>query len=280
MQPVLTSPRGSRIPPLLYGTAWKKENTAALVQRALSFGFSGIDTACQPKHYDEAGVGAGVAAYMGRGVQREELYMQTKFTPVDGQDPARIPYDPGGSLAQQVQQSGNVSLENLRTSYLDCLLLHSPLASFDETLQVWRAMESLVDSGVVKELGISNCYDVATLSALYGAARIKPLMVQNRFYEKTGFDRKVRAFCVQHQLFYQSFWTLTANPKLLAHPSLVALAQRYAVTAEQMLFRCLTQCGIIVLTGTTSEAHMRQDLAIFDFELKEQELKKLTQLFS
>lgn len=68
-------------PPILYGTAWKRERTAALVERALTLGFRGVDTACQPKHYDEPGVGRGVAAFLARGGSRERLYLQTKFTP-------------------------------------------------------------------------------------------------------------------------------------------------------------------------------------------------------
>ena len=50
---------GVRMPPIIYGTAWKKDSTAALVEQAISLGFRGIDTACQPKHYNEAGVGDG-----------------------------------------------------------------------------------------------------------------------------------------------------------------------------------------------------------------------------
>ena len=51
-----------RIPQIIYGTAWKKDTTERLVGLAIRNGFRGIDTACQPKHYDEAGVGAGIAA--------------------------------------------------------------------------------------------------------------------------------------------------------------------------------------------------------------------------
>ena len=53
----IISAAGVRMPPLIYGTAWKKENTATLVEQALRSGFRGIDTACQPRHYEEALVG-------------------------------------------------------------------------------------------------------------------------------------------------------------------------------------------------------------------------------
>jgi len=261
---------------LIYGTAWKKERTAGLVELALSTGFRGIDTACQPKHYDEAGVGAGLARARARGVARGELFVQSKFTPLSGQDPARVPYDAQASLSEQVRQSCAASLSNLQTSYLDCLIVHSPLSPSARMLEVWRALEALVESGSVRELGISNCYDLRQLEALYAQARVKPLVVQNRFYAKTDYDRAIRAFCRARGLLYQSFWTLTGNPELLARPALRGLARRYGLSPAQLLFRALTQIGIVPLSGTSSEQHMRQDLAIFELELAAPDLRELT----
>jgi diketogulonate reductase-like aldo/keto reductase len=260
-----------RTPKIIYGTAWKKADTERLVRIAIQQGFRGIDTACQPKHYDESGVGAGVAACLDQKLTRADLYLQTKFTAVSGQDPARIPYDPKAPLPAQVAQSFSASLRNLQTPYLDCLVLHSPFANAKHTLEAWRAMESLVAGGGVRQLGISNCYELDALAALYDAARLKPAVVQNRFYADTGYDRAIRAFCDKRRIIYQSFWTLTANPQLLAHATISVLASRYGRTPAQILFRYLTQSGVVPLTGTRSEAHMREDLGVFDFELADLE---------
>jgi diketogulonate reductase-like aldo/keto reductase len=254
-------------PTIIYGTAWKKSDTEELVKTALREGFRAIDTACQPKHYDEAGVGAGIAASFDDTINRADLYLQTKFTSLTGQDPKLVPYDPRLPIAEQVTQSLGVSLRNLRTTYIDCLVLHSPLESAQQTLVAWRAMESLAAGGAVRQLGISNCYDVGQLELIYKAVTIKPSVVQNRFYAAARYDREIRAFCHDHQITYQSFWTLTANQELLAQPAMVALAGKYERTPEQVLFRYITQIGIVPLTGTRSRAHMREDLAIFEFEL-------------
>jgi diketogulonate reductase-like aldo/keto reductase len=256
-----------RMPRIIYGTAWKKAHTAALVEQAVTLGFRGIDTACQPKHYDEAGVGAGLAPCLAAGLSRADLYLQTKFTPVDGQDPARMPYDPRASLVSQVEQSFQTSLMNLQTDYLDCLVLHSPLPNERELMEVWRALEAIVERGGARQLGISNCPAPMQLERLYRKATVKPVVVQNRFHAATRYDREIRAFCRQHGMYYQSFWTLTANPGVLAHDTLRALATKYGRTPAQVLFRYLTRIDIIPLTGTTSPAHMRDDLAIFGFEL-------------
>jgi diketogulonate reductase-like aldo/keto reductase len=284
MDAFVTSTAGVRSPRILYGTAWKKDDTESLVRKAIQQGFRGIDTACQPKHYHEAGVGAAVSGLLDElvskgGLGRQDLYLQTKFTSLSGQDPTRIPYDPQAPLAEQVRQSFAVSLRNLRTDYMDCLVLHSPLPSAGQTLEVWRTLESLVDAGEVRQLGISNCYRIEQLEALYESARIKPAVIQNRFYAETGYDREIRAFCRQHGIVYQSFWTLTANPQVLAHRVVRELASKYRRTPAQILFRYLTQSDIVPLTGTRSEAHMREDLSIFEFELADSEREAMDALF-
>ena len=97
--------RGVPLPSFLYGTAWKEERTAELAGLALRAGFRGIDTANQRRHYFEAGVGQGLAAAYRAGlVTRDDLFLQTKFTYVDGQD-HRLPYDPSAPVATQVAQS-------------------------------------------------------------------------------------------------------------------------------------------------------------------------------
>lgn len=269
----------SVMPPLLYGTAWKKDDTARLVHSALSAGFRGIDTACQPKHYNEAGVGMGLTRFLSEGhVTRAELYVQTKFTPVDGHDPRRIPYDKELPLREQVRASCAVSLRNLGLDVLDALILHSPLRTFEQTLEVWSAFEELVDEGVVRRLGLSNCYKVSFVRALWERVSVKPSLLQNRFYADTGYDVMLRAFCQQVNLEYQSFWTLTANPHVLQSNAVVEAARRLGFTEAQVFYRCLTQIGIVPLIGTTSSVHMAQDVAIFERELRKSEVDDIVAL--
>jgi len=285
MDAFVTSNAGVRSPRILYGTAWKKDDTEVLVRTAILQGFRGIDTACQPKHYHEPGVGAAVASVLdgkllnGGELSRKDLYLQTKFTPLSGQDPTRIPYDPKAPLAEQVRQSFAVSLRNLRTEYLDCVVLHSPLPGARQTLEVWQTLESLVDAGGVRQLGISNCYELEELEVLYDSARFKPAVVQNRFYAETGYDREIREFCRRHGILYQSFWTLTANPGVLTHHIVREMASKHRRTPAQILFRYLTQNEMVPLTGTRSETHMREDLGIFEFELTDSDRHAMDALF-
>ena len=225
---------GLHMPRMIYGTAWKKDATTDCVVRAVQAGFRAIDTACQPKHYREDLVGAAVAQLVERGeVRREDLFLQTKYTSADGQDPTSIPYNPAASLEDQVAASVARSLQNLRTEYIDSLLLHSPMRTRADTLRVWRALEDYVDKGVIKQLGISNIYDADLLEFVDDSVRVKPSVVQNRFYPETNHDQEVRAYCARKGILYQSFWTLTGNPDAVRHPTNRRIAAAHGATPSR-----------------------------------------------
>jgi diketogulonate reductase-like aldo/keto reductase len=77
------------------------------------------------------------------------------------------------------------------------------------------------------DLVISNCYDPQQFELLFRNAHIKLAVIQNRFYAETQYDRIIRDFCRQQGINYQNFWTLTANPKVLAHTTLQSLVAKY-----------------------------------------------------
>ena len=271
----LTTSAGVKMPRIIYGTAWKKDRTADLVVKAILSGFRGIDTACQPKHYNEPLVGTALQRLKGHGIKREALFLQTKFTPLSGQDPRQVPYDKNSPVELQVAQSFETSKKNLQTEYVESLVLHSPMAPHKLLMKVWNAMEQIQKTGGTRHLGISNCYDTEVLRSLYADANVKPAVVQNRFYQETGYDTNLRHWCSNHGVIYQSFWTLTANPHILASITIRAIAQKYKKTEAQIFFRYLSQSGIVPLTGTSSEQHMMEDLSIFDFELSFEDLKNV-----
>lgn len=262
-----------KMPHFIYGTAWKKEATTELVKLAVLSGFLAIDTANQPKHYQEPLVGQALLELSRDGAGREKIFLQTKFTPVDGQD-ERIPYDPSGSVAQQVEQSFQSSLEHLHTDYIDSYLLHGPYsypALVDEDWEVWAVMERLYKEGKAKAIGISNV-NVGQLKALTEKAEIKPTVVQNRCYAVRGWDRDVREFCRKNDIIYEGFSLLTANVPVLQDPRVHLIAQRLKATAPQVVFAFSRQIGMTPITGTTKELHLKEDLQSLGMELTPDEV--------
>jgi diketogulonate reductase-like aldo/keto reductase len=257
------------IPEFLYGTAWKKDPTAALTEQALRTGFRGVDTANQLRHYNEAGVGEGLAAaYRAGMVSRSNLFLQTKFTYVHGQD-HRLPYDPTASLSMQVAQSLASSLQHLGTDHVDSFLLHGPAMrqgwSSDDA-EVWEAMRKERDAGRARLLGVSN----VGLHHLHHMMQKQPeglAFVQNRCFAVTGWDREVRQFCREHSIIYQGFSLLTANLEVLAHPVVTDPAKKLGVMPAQVIFAFARAIGILPLTGTTNGEHMKQDLDSRELQL-------------
>jgi diketogulonate reductase-like aldo/keto reductase len=278
MPVALGEPRNAAaIPDFVYGTAWKEERTEALTRLALQAGFRGIDTANQRKHYFEAGVGAALKSALQAGeVTRAELFLQSKFTFVAGQDD-RLPYDRDAAIARQVVQSFESSLVHLGTDYLDSYVLHGP--SSRRGLHVadwhaWRAMEALVQAGKVRWLGVSNV-SLEQLQALCAGAALQPTFVQNRCYAKTGWDRALRVLCSGQGIRYQGFSLLTANRAELAGPVAQRIVARTGRPLAQVLFRFSQLLGILPLTGTSQLEHMRLDLAASEVELSTAEVAEL-----
>mmetsp|Transcript_24154 Transcript_24154/g.57111 ORF Transcript_24154/g.57111 Transcript_24154/m.57111 type:complete len:403 (-) Transcript_24154:206-1414(-) len=272
----------SKQPHLIYGTAWKKDMTSHHVHQAVKSGFRFIDTACQPRHYNEKLVGDGwTSAAHELGLERHQIWIQTKYTPPSGQDPNDMPYDPTSDLKEQAKTSLEVSLANLKTDYLDSWVLHSPFEVFEDTMRVWRVMEQAVDDGYVKQIGISNCYDLTVFQTLYQQANHKPAVLQNRFYEESNFDTELRKFCRARGVQYQSFWTLTANRHALATQEVKELAASKNLTPQTLLYAFLMSLSrdggaavggssgddgfyITPLDGTTNPEHMVEDVTMME----------------
>lgn len=272
----LTSYNDVSMPSFMYGTAWKKEATTGLVRQAVEAGFTAIDTANQLVHYDEARVGEALLQLAQQGLTRDKLFLQTKFTPVNGQD-HRLPYDAHASITTQVQQSFASSLAHLHTDYLDSYVLHGPYSRrglSGEDWEVWAAIESLYDAGKTKMIGVSNV-TAEQLTLLCMKAKHKPMVVQNRCYAAFGWDKEVREICQTQHIMYQGFSLLTANREIFIDPEIRAMAARYDVTLAQLVFRFAMQIGMLPLTGTTNPQHMREDLQSDQFNLLSEEIRQI-----
>ena len=263
---------GVSMPEFMYGTAWKKEETTRLVKLAVECGFTAIDTANQIIHYDEARVGDALLDLRRRGIERESLFLQTKFTSAGGQD-HRTPYDASADITTQVRQSFRSSLEHLHTDTLDSYVLHGPYSRMglgEEDWEVWAAIEGIYRTGGTRVIGISNV-SAKQLDELCRRAEVKPMVVQNRCFAVLGWDYRVREICRAHGIVYQGFSLLTANRPALFHPRIREIADRLGVGPAQVVFRFALEVGMQPLTGTSDPTHMVEDLAVRSLRLSREE---------
>jgi len=256
---------------MIYGSAWKKERTRDLVIDAIKAGFRAVDTAAQPRHYWEDLVGDAVRQLIREGtVTREELYIQTKFTKPMAQDPNNMPYDASLSVPEQIKASVASSLRNFRPSdlsdhfsgsYIDCLLLHSPFPTIQDTFQAWKTLETYVPRQI-RSLGIANV-PFEALTELYRSVDIKPIVVQNRFHPGTRFEGDLRVFCKDNDITF-GYGILKKNTDLLASDPVIELANKVGVSVQIAQYGLYLGLGdMTALNGTTNAGRMKEDLTAF-----------------
>jgi diketogulonate reductase-like aldo/keto reductase len=136
-------------------------------------------------------------------------------------------------------------------------------------------MEEYYRAGTTKMIGISNV-QADQLQALCESASVKPMVVQNRCYAMMGWDKEVREICKAQGIIYQGFSLLTANQDVLRDPQVWDIAKRVGANPFQVIYRFALQIGMLSLTGTTNEQHMKDDLAVLtQFELSTDDIQKI-----
>ena len=128
----------------------------------------------------------------------------------------------------------------------------------------------------MNESGAINCFFKRNLRQL--TVKIKPMMVQNRCYANRGWDRDIRDFCKTNAIQYQGFSLLTANVPVLQDFRVNEIAYRLKLNPMQVVFLFAHQIGMLPLTGTKNEEHMKEDLLALDSKLTKDELVVLDSL--
>ncbi|KAF5228608.1 hypothetical protein FAUST_10976 [Fusarium austroamericanum] len=251
---------GQNVPLLLYGTAWKEEKTSELTEKALKHGFKGLDTANYPTAYNEPLTGIGLSAGLDSGLNRNDLFVQSKFTPAWAHDEDKIPFDVNQPIEDQIKESIQQTFDHLKVDYLDSLLLHVPYKDVKDTIKAWKVLETYVPSKF-RYIGVSN-FTLEQFKALYEAATIKPTILQNRFYRDTGYDIELRSFCQEHGVIYQAFWMIRHNPEILNSKVVDQVSKTFRVEVEIAFYLLVLGLGDTqVLNGTKRGEAMDADVA-------------------
>ena len=132
-----------------------------------------------------------------------------------------------------------------------------------------------VGGGLLVQTGDNMNVTAEQLTQLCEQATHKPMMVQNRCFAVLGWDKEVREICQAHGIIYQGFSLLTANREVLADPEIQRIAQRLGARSTQIIFRFAMQIGMLPLTGTTSQQHMKEDLQAERLALSEEEIRRI-----
>lgn len=226
------------------------------VTAALHSGVRLIDTA--HIYGNEAEVGHAVRQF---GIAREEVFVITKLYP---------------SQFADADTAIEEALGKMDLGYIDMMLLHHPGTG---DVEAYRAIERAIDAGLVRAAGLS-CYYINELTAFLSQVTVKPALVQNEIHPYYQ-DTDVVSFIHQNGIAVQAWYPLGGrghNEELLADPVLTRIAQTNGVSVPQVILRWDLQRGVIVIPGSSSPNHIREDATIYGFELTEEEMAQIASL--
>lgn len=247
---------GIAMPVLGFGTFMLTgEICEEAVAAAIKAGYRMLDTA--EAYGNEAAVGNGIVKSE---IDRKELFLVTK-----------VNYKSYEKVIETVEQS----LENLQTDYIDLLLLHWPFANY---YNAWRELEKLYEEGKIRAIGVSN-FEPAQLIDLIAYNKVVPAVdqIETNLYCQRSAERK---WLDKKNVAHMAYAPLGQGNRneMFTEPEVVALAKKYNKKPSQILLRFLTQKGIIVIPRSTKPEHIRENFYIFDFNLTDDEMAKLTEL--
>jgi 2,5-diketo-D-gluconate reductase A len=256
--PTVALDDGVAIPQLGFGVFQvPPEETQQVVEEALASGYGHIDTAAA--YRNERGVGAAIAA---AAPAREEIFITTKLWNADqGYDSTLSAFDK--------------SLERLGLDHVDLYLIHWPVPSEDRYLDTWRAFERIHEEGGAGSIGVSN-FRVGDLERLEREAGRLPTVNQIELHPSFQ-QAELRAWHADHGVATEA-WSPLAQGALLDDETIETIAAHHEKSPAQTILRWHLQIGNIVIPKSVTPERIRENIAIFDFELSEDDLAAIARL--
>ena len=229
------------------------DEAEASVLSALECGYRLIDTA--NAYVNEKAVGR---AMKHSGLSREEIFLETKLWP---------------SLYEQPDVVEK-TLQRLDTDYIDLLLIHQPAGNY---VAGYQQMEKAYKEGKVRAIGLSN-FNKEQIREILDICEVKPAVLQTEvhpYYQEKG----LKEFLSEQKMYIQAWYPLGHGDKaLLEEPLFAELGKKYGKSNAQIILHWHIQDGNIVIPGSKNPTHIKDNFALFDFELTEEEMARIAAL--
>lgn len=226
------------------------------VSDAISVGYRLIDTA--QAYANESGVGNAVKK---SGISRDQFFITTKVWITNAGE-------------QAAAKSIETSLKELKTDYIDLLLIHQPFGDYYGT---YRAMEKACRDGKVRAIGVSNFYPDRLID-INNFCEIKPAVnqVETHIFQQ---QKAAHAVMEKYGIAHESWGPFVEGRKdFFTNPTVMAVGEKYGKTVAQTALRYLIQSGVIVIPKSVRRERMEENLNVFDFKLSESDMATLSAL--
>lgn len=220
---------------------------------ALKDGYRLIDTA--NAYMNEKACGR---AMKKSGLPREEIFLETKIWP---------------SFYEQAD-AVEKTLERLDTDYIDLLLIHQPAGNY---IAGYRLMEKAYKEGKVRAIGLSN-FTIDQIKEILDVCEVKPAVLQTEVHPYSQ-EKELKEFLAKENIYIQAWYPLGhGDAGLLGEAVFAELGQEYGKSAAQIILRWHIQAGNIVIPGSKNPDHIKDNFALFDFALTDEEMEKIAAL--
>jgi len=252
-----TLSNGVKMPMLGYGVYQvTKEECERCVLDALKVGYRSIDTA--QSYFNEEEVGSAIQK---SSIPRNEIFLTTKVWVENYR-------------YEECKKSVEISLNKLKTDYIDLMLLHQPFADY---YGAWRALEELYEAGKIRAIGISNFYpdrmvDIASF------ARIRPMVNQVEVHPHNQ-QTEAKEWNEKYGLQLEA-WAPFGEGRggMFELSELKVIADKHNKTVAQVILRWHLQRGVVVIPKSTHIERMEENFNVFDFELTAEDMVEIATL--
>ncbi len=221
------------------------------VRSALETGYRLIDTA--NAYVNEKAVGRAMKT---SGLDREDIFLETKLWP---------------SFYEQAD-AVEKTLKRLDTDYVDLLLLHQPAGNY---IAGYQQMEKAYREGKVRAIGLSN-FDETQIQEILDICEVKPTVLQTEVHPYSQ-EKAMKNFLAGEKIAIQAWYPLGhGDSALVEEPLFAQYAAKYGKSRAQIILRWHIQAGHIVIPGSKNPEHIRDNFAVFDFTLKDDEMAAIS----
>lgn len=229
------------------------QEAEASVLSALHDGYCLIDTA--NAYVNEKAVGRAMKM---SGLDRKEIFLETKIWPAFYEQETAV----------------EKTLKRLDTDYIDLLLIHQPSGNY---VAGYKLMEKAYKEGKVRAIGLSN-FTKEQIKEILAVCEIKPTVLQTEVHPYYQ-EKELKKFLAENGIYIQAWYPLGhGDAGLLHEPVFARLGEKYQKSAAQIILRWHIQDGNIVIPGSKNPEHIRDNFALFDFALEENEMAEIKAL--
>lgn len=229
------------------------DEAEASVLYALENGYRLIDTA--NAYVNEKAVGR---AMKKSSVIREDIFLETKLWP---------------SFYEQ-EDAVEKTLERLDVDYIDLLLIHQPAGNY---IAGYRQMEKAYKEGKVRAIGLSN-FNKEQIKEILDVCEVRPTILQTEVHPYFQ-EKELIEFLTEEKIVIQAWYPLGHGDAALLQESVFEkLGEKYGKSSAQIILRWHIQTGNVVIPGSKNPDHIRDNFALFDFVLTEEEMEEIAEM--